>query len=270
MDHFSVIVSFYKNTSKRNISIFFKSIERQKLSPNELIIVIDGPIDGEIMKFIYHKKDFLFKKKKFTIRLYQFPINMGAAIAYNKAVELSRFNLIIKCDADDFNYRDRFFKIINKLSNGFSLCGSSMYEYYDKKRIISSKPIDQPSIIKYTKYRNPFNNPTVGFEKKIFKKLGGYKNIRYKEDYILWIEWVCKYRNICNLDDVLVSTIKDNNFLDRRRGWINLYSELIVLLYIVKSKLNNPFYALIIYLVRSFILIMPLSFIQKIYINLLR
>lgn len=268
--NFSLIISFYAKVKNIDIELFFRSIRRSSYKPSELIIIFDGPIDQTFIDLINIRINHLILNYNIIIKKFFFDKNMGSAVAYNKAVEITSNNIVIKCDADDFNYKYRFEKIYQKLNNGFSLCGSQMIENFHKKKYLKQLPLTYGQLKKFIKYRNPFNNPTVGFTKNEFISLGGYVNIKYKEDYLLWIKWIAKYNNIINLDEVLVSTQRDSNFISRRNGYINIYSELFILLFIVKYKLNNFIYAAIIYLIRVTILLMPYNILKKLYIKLFR
>lgn len=270
MNLFTVIVSFYKHITKKNIYIFFKSIERQTLYPKEIVIIIDGPIDILLKELIDQKIQRLKSFYDISIIKFIFDKNMGSAIAYNKAVMLSNTNFIIRCDADDFNYKERFEKVYSKLKKGYSLCGSSMIEFINGKKTFNTKPNNYSSIKKYSRYRNPFNNPTVGFKKSNFIELGGYQNIRYKEDYLLWIKWISKYKDISQINDFLVTTNKNSDFIKRRRGWINFYSEFYVFYFILVYKINTPFKAIIVYFTRCFSLLLPRFLLKIIYLSFLR
>lgn len=268
--NFSLIISFYAKVKNKDIEFFFRSIRRSSYKPSELIIIFDGPIDQILIDLINNRINQLILNYNIITKKFFFDENMGSAAAYNKAVEKSSYNIVIKCDADDFNYKYRFEKIYQKLNNGFSLCGSQMIERFHKKKYSKQLPLKYDQIKKFVKYRNPINNPSVGFTKNEFISLGGYTNIKYKEDYLLWIKWIAKYNNIINLDEVLVSTQKNSNFIRRRNGYFNIYSELFILLFIVKYRLNNFIYATIIYFIRVTILLMPYNILKKLYVRLFR
>ena len=238
--------------------------------PKELIVISDGESDIELNKLIDKKCNFIYEKLNIKSNKYHFTKNKGAAIAYNKAVELSKYDFVIRCDADDFSLRDRFLKTMKKLSAGFTLCGAQMNEYIDNEKSFSFKPLEYSSIKKRIKYRNPFNHPTVGFNKNFFLELGGYKKVAFKEDYLLWIKWVAKNDKICNLNESLVTTLKNSNFIARRGGLINIYSEFVVYLYIIKYKFNNFLFGFIIFVLRLTLLMLPFLILKKFYKLFLR
>ena len=53
---FSVILPLYINVQLKTFQKSFQSILNQTLKPNEIILILDGPIKDEIKKFILKKK----------------------------------------------------------------------------------------------------------------------------------------------------------------------------------------------------------------------
>ena len=53
---FSVILPIYINVQLKTFQKSFQSILNQTLKPNEIILILDGPIKEEIKKFILKKK----------------------------------------------------------------------------------------------------------------------------------------------------------------------------------------------------------------------
>ena len=53
---FSVILPLYINVQLKTFQKSFQSILNQTLKPNEIILILDGPVKDEIKKFILKKK----------------------------------------------------------------------------------------------------------------------------------------------------------------------------------------------------------------------
>ena len=58
--------------------------------------------------------------------------------------------------------------------------------------------------IRFMKYRNPVNPPTVFFNRNRIIGIGGYPNARLGQDYLLWINAVISGLTIKNMKDILV------------------------------------------------------------------
>lgn len=60
--------------------------------------------------------------------------------------------------------------------------------------LVGDVPLDNESIHKYARKRDPFNHPTVMYRKSKVMKYGPYGNYRKNQDTALWIELL---RNKC-------------------------------------------------------------------------
>ena len=267
---FTVVISIYINTSIQNLLIFFKSISRSSLKPNEIVLVIDGPIKNDLYKVINLNIKKLNLLYKINFQILENEINKGSAHAYNLAVKMSKNEFILRCDADDFSYKERFFKIISVLNKGYSLCGSQMLENIDGKKYLKKLPITYQNISKIMKLKNPFNHPSIGFKKSIFEELGGYTDVYLKEDYTLWMKWVSKYNNVLNLNEILVANQKNNTFILRRGGFRNIYTELLVYKYLIKYRFVGILDGLLIFFSRVIILLLPRNLLKLFYLKILR
>ena len=92
-------------------------------------------------------------------------------------------------------------------------------------------PILHEDIVKFAKKRSPFNHMTVMFKKSIILKEGGYPDLRYFEDYALWIKLLIKGYNCLNIPHVLVKVRSGRSLINRRRGIRYLKNEFKLLRY---------------------------------------
>ena len=53
---FSVIMSVYKNDKPEQLDVALDSIINQTLPPNEIIVVVDGPVPDESVRVLENKK----------------------------------------------------------------------------------------------------------------------------------------------------------------------------------------------------------------------
>ena len=101
---FSVAISVYKNDNPVFFDRALNSItENQTIMPNEIVLVVDGPVSAELNKVIdmYEDKFNIFK----IIRLKK---NGGLGNALKIAVENSTYELIARMDSDDVSLPARF------------------------------------------------------------------------------------------------------------------------------------------------------------------
>ena len=265
---FSVILPVYKKVSIKEFESCVNSIINQSLLPDELLIVIDGPIKENIKNFILKIK----KKYKF-IKLLIFSNNNGLGYVLNKAVKKCKYNYIARCDADDISVRKRFELQMNflKKNANIDVLGTNVYEIKNNK-IFSKKIMKNfhENIIKKINLRNPINHSTVFFKKKTIIDVGNYEDVRFYEDYFLWLKVFKNKGKFHNLDNYLVKMKVDDYFFKRRSGFKYLEFYLIFLKKLKEKNFINIFQVIFLFSIRFFLILMPLFLLKKIYKNLLR
>lgn len=261
---FTVVMSTYSKETSKNLYLSLKSIYRNSLKPNEVVLVKDGPITSELDKIIKNYQH-IYK----NLKVYELEYNQGSAIAINFAISKSTNNWIIKQDSDDFSYKNRFERLMSFTTNEPCFFGSYMIERKGRTRRVKKVPLTSEFIKKSILYRNPFNNPTMCFHKNIFLNSSGYPDIRYKEDWAFWIKNVKKF-NSFNLNEILVTSIDSSQMVERRRGVVNIYSEFFIQKLCIQENLSNIWKSTLIYIIRVWLLLLPTNTLDKIYFYFLR
>ena len=102
--NFSVLMSLYKNSSEFEFIQCVNSIINQKILPNEIVIVYDGPLNftPNLKIFEYHKAINVL-----TVKLLK---NGGLANALNQGFSKITNELVFRVDTDDILHENRFFK----------------------------------------------------------------------------------------------------------------------------------------------------------------
>ncbi len=220
---FSVLLSVYEKERPTFLRDSLESVyEKQTLKPNEIILVKDGPLTNELEKVIadvVNKYPNVFK----TVKLNE---NKGLGFALNKGLEECSNELVARMDTDDIATPDRFNKQISFMLNNkdIDVLGGMLEEFESKPGDLKQYrllPEKQDNIIKFAKFRNPINHPTVVYKKSKVLKLGGYKtDVLFWEDYLLWIEMLNKGYKFHNLaENVLHFRVQEGNkMIEKRRG----------------------------------------------------
>lgn len=213
------------NLLKKAINSIFKS---SKL-PNELLLMIDGNVSKE-------KKNYLRKLKKRKIVKIVYKKKIGITKILNKSLKIAKYDLIARADSDDINHKLRFEKQIKYYQNNdVDILGTNIFEIYKKKRILKNMPL-QPNLLSCL-FKNPINHMTVMFSKKKIIALGGYPDIKYKEDYALWIIAFCKKYKIKNIKEPLVSANINLDTVSRRKNIEAIKSEFLLTKLIFSQKI---------------------------------
>ncbi len=215
--NFSVLISIYKKNKLVEIKDLFESINLQSFQPNEIIVVLDGFVTNIIRSFL---------KKYKNVKIIQNHKNLGLGYSLKKGVIEAKNDLIIRCDADDINVKNRF-KILYKsmlLNPNYDVIGSYQLEILNKYKYLKFVPTDHKEIKKLLPYRNCINHPTVIFRKKSVIKSGNYMNVgdflncNNFEDYFLWLSMLKKNCKFYNINKILVISKINTNFYERRWG----------------------------------------------------
>jgi hypothetical protein len=256
---FTVLMSLYIKSDKLQFINCLTSISKQSYLPNEIILIIDGPI--------YFNLDEIFLQfPNLIITTFYNKFNIGLAKSLNIGLGLSNNEIIFRMDTDDICLKNRFEIQYNFMLNNpnITLCGchAELIDINSKLlKIVKKVPLFHKEIIKQLSYKNPFIHPTVCFRKTQILNAGGYDNISLYEDWFLWFK-LSKLNNIIfhNLDNVLLQ-YRIRSFSERK-GLQIIKFELNFLLTLYKKNYINLFTLVINLFLKTIIRIMP----TKIYI----
>lgn len=233
---FSVIICVYINDDANHFDDAIKSILFQTLVPNEIVILVDGPITKSLESIINkYENNSIFK----IIKLEK---NVGHGNARRIALENCSYELVALMDADDISVRDRFEKQIEQfnINPTVSIIGGHIYEFInDISDIIGIREValDHKDIIYDLKKRCPMNQVTVMFKKSVINDAGGYIDWHHEEDYYLWIRCYLNGATFLNINENLVFVRVGKDMYKRRGGIKYFRSEYKLQKYMYKNKL---------------------------------
>lgn len=234
---FSVAMSVYKNDNAEHFARALRSItEEQTVAPDEIVLVVDGPVGDGINAVIdeYLTKCEIFK----IIRLEK---NGGLGNALRIAVENCSNELIARMDSDDISVFDRFERQLDLIChNDVDIVGGHISEFVGEESNLVSRrdvPLTDENIKAYMKSRCAFNHMTVMFKKSAVQSVGGYLDWHYNEDYYLWLRMMKAGCKFANLDKVLVNMRVGEEMYQRRGGIKYFKSEARLQGYMLKNKI---------------------------------
>ncbi len=265
----SVLMSIYLNDDLDKFELALESILNQTLVPSEIIIVFDGPVKPEIANYIYDKTN-----EGNNIICVKLRINSGLGIALNIGLNHCTNEFVARMDSDDISIESRLYIQSEYLrrDNDIVLVGSYMYEFDETPNNTSKVrklPLHQKEIDKFSKFRNPFNHPTVMFRKSVILNLGSYKNMLFFEDYFLWLKVLKNGFKTENISEPLLF-FRNKNFIKRRRGLTYLHNELIFYKNVYNEKLLPFHFILLSLFIKIPLRIFPYTFTKFFYQNILR
>lgn len=261
---FSVLMSLYDKEEPDYFEACLSSLDKQTKRANEIVIVVDGPIneklDGVLDKWL----------GKLPINIVRLPVNKGLGIALNKGLTNCKYNLVARMDTDDICISDRFEKQIEAFKNNSSLsvCGGDIVEVDPiTLDVISDRtvPYDFSIIKKSLVWKNPFNHMTVMYRKDHVLDVGSYQHLPFMEDWYLWLRLLEKNYQAINLKSTLVKARTGNGMLFRRSGKNYIKSEWIMTRYKIRSEIYSSALCYTSFLIRSIPRLLPQTLLSYIY-----
>ena len=239
MDYkFSVSMCVYGGDNSEWFQTAVESILNQSLKPDEVVLVVDGPIPDELNEIVkIYERNPIFN----VIRLEK---NQGHGNARRMGLDNCKNELVAIMDADDISKSDRFEKQIEEFKKNQSLdiVGGNITEFIDdEKNIVAERvvPADDAEIKAYMKKRCPMNLVSVMFKKTSVESVGGFIDWYCEEDYYLWLRMALAEMRFANVSDILVNVRVGKDMYKRRGGWKYYKSEAKLQKYMLKHKIIN-------------------------------
>lgn len=235
---FSVSICVYKNDNPEHFRESLESIINQTRQPDEVVLVVDGPIPESINEVILNYEGKTFFK---VIRLSK---NVGHGNARRMGLENCSNELIALMDADDISVPIRFEKQLQCFDEyeKLSMVGGNIKEFIgsiDNIVGIREVPQDDTDIKLFLKKRCPFNQVTVMFRRSDVVKAGGYLDWYCNEDYYLWLRMFQTGAKFKNLSDCLVLVRVGEEMYQRRGGLRYFRSEAMLQRYMLRTGIIN-------------------------------
>lgn len=215
----SVLMCVYRGDKANFFREAVDSILNQTVKPDEVVIVVDGPVGGRMTKVLSE-----VKQKYKQVKVIQLPKNVGVGPASNEGLKRCRNELIAKMDADDIAVPERLeLQLTEFLKDAkLTLLGGQLAEFSGhKENIVSYRrvPTSGAEIRKFARKRSPFNNQTVMYKKSDALAVGGYPDLNRAEDYYLYSKLIAEEYKVKNLSEVLVLFRLDDEAIGRRKTW---------------------------------------------------
>lgn len=269
---FSVLLSLYHKENPLALEQSFQSIWKdQTIQPDEIILVLDGPIGEELSQFVQKWQQIIGK----SLRVIPLSQNVGLGKALNKGLEHCSNEWVFRMDTDDICRPDRFEKQIKFIQSNPNIVvlGGQILEFDyipDDSVVIKTVPTTNEDLKKFAQKRCPFNHMTVAYKKSVIMGLGGYEHHLFMEDYNLWLRVIGAGHKVANLEDVVLYARVGNGMHARRKGYEYIKSEKQLLNLKKELKIQNPIHANILFLIRSAFRLIPSSLLGKFYNTFLR
>ncbi len=239
---FSVLMAVYHRDDPVHFFEAIKSVTSdQSLKPNEVILVVDGPVDENLETVIQHWAVHPLA----NVRVIKSEKNIGLSRALNLGLSQCKYDYVARMDSDDLSEPCRFEEQFAYLAEhpDVALLGS-WYLQYDKemKQCLNDRkvPTDPGEIAEYARRRTPFNHVTAVFKRSAIEAVGGYPTLdSFMEDWWIALRLLKQGYSLVNLPSYHVRVRGDRDFVDRRGGLKYLQCEIANLVAMRREKLMS-------------------------------
>lgn len=260
---FSVLLPVYRGDHADHFerAIASATVEQHR-RPDELVVVRDGPVGRKLQGVL----DALAAggpdspAGDVPVTLVPLERNLGLALALEEGLAGCRHEIVARLDADDICLPQRFELQVPHLEAGMDLVGSAITEFADDEQVpgmVRRMPTSQDAIAAMARFRDPFNHPSVVYRRSAVAAVGGYRDLRLMEDYLLFARMIANGAKVANLPDSLVMYRVGAGAYKRRGGWALLCSELGLQRALRRSGFTTRFQAVRNVVVRGGYRLMP-------------
>ncbi len=233
---FSVSMCVYGKDNPEWFRKAVDSILNQTKAPDEVILVVDGPVPHSLDSIINnYELNPIFN----VIRL---PENKGHGEARRVGLNNCSYNLVALMDADDISAPDRFEKQLALFEKDpeLTIVGGNITEFVDSPdNVVGARVVksDDNAIKEDMKIRCPMNQVSVMFKKDRVDKVGGYIDWFCEEDTFLWLRLFLDGAKFANLPDYLVNVRVGKEMYQRRGGKKYFLSEAKLQKFMLDNKI---------------------------------
>lgn len=218
---YSVLLTVYRSDNPEYFRLALESMVNQTTPSDDIVVVKDGPVPETIESVIRE-----LSEKCPAIHPLQLEKNMGLGLALNEGLKVCQNELVARMDSDDISLLDRCEKQLAMFEADpeLDIAGCPVKEFEGTPENIVGKrdvPLDNESIHKYNRRRDPFNHPTVMYRKSKVMKYGPYGNYRKNQDTDLWIKLLSNGCKAANHPEYLLMFRFDEGTYKKRKSWVN-------------------------------------------------
>ncbi len=222
----SVLMSVYHKENPLHLAESLDSVLNQTLSPDEIVMVKDGPLTPALDAVLDE-----YVRKHPLIKRVALPVNVGLGRALNEGLKHCSGELVARMDTDDISKPGRFARQSKILRDNpdIDIVGSWVEEFDSGMNdVVSVRKVPETPerICAYAKKRSPFNHPTVMLRKEAVLSAGGYRHFLWFEDYCLWAHMLNEGRKGYNIQESLLFFRTSPDMFRRRGGMKYLKNEI--------------------------------------------
>ena len=269
--NYSVLLTVYQSDVPDYFNLSLRSMLQQTVLSDDIVVVKDGPLPDSLEQIL---NSFL---KEFPERIhpFQLPQNVGLGLALNEGLKICKNDLVARMDADDISLPNRCEEQLKMFEKdpGLDIVGCPVKEFVGMPSSIvgiRTVPLDNESIYRYAKKRDPFNHPAVMYRKSKVLEYGPYKPYRKNQDTALWIDMLSHGCKCANCKESLLLFRFDENTYRKRKSWENTKLLISIRWNAYRRGFCSLFDFLSVAIMQFGVFLLPIAFQKKIYRKVLR
>jgi glycosyltransferase involved in cell wall biosynthesis len=224
-EEFSLLMSVYGGDDPDFLEAAYRSVVHDQVRPpNDVVLVQDGPVPAPLGAMITH----LVESSPVPVSLLVLDANVGLGPALDQGLAACRHDIVARMDADDIALPQRFAVQVPAVEAGADLVGSSLLEFGASPDDIVGRrvpPLEPAEIVRYSRFHQPFNHPTIVYRRSAVRAVGGYRSLPLMEDYLLFAKMIQNGASVANVAEPLVLYRVGAGAYARRGGVTLLKSE---------------------------------------------
>jgi glycosyltransferase involved in cell wall biosynthesis len=213
--------------SPKNLVAALVSIANQTVLPEEIILVLDGPIGPEQAAAL---KQVFAENSDVAVRTVSLSRRVGLAEALNAGLDECAQPYVARMDSDDIAVPDRFALQWAALlaQPELDLVAGWQAEFANDPMHVSrvkTTPKEHRAIARQLVWRCVISHPTVVVRRSVLERVGGYSAIPYLEDYDLYMRLISAGARFGAVQRPLVLVRVSSEQYGRRGGWRHVRGE---------------------------------------------
>lgn len=217
---YSVLMSVYYKENPQYLNLSIESMLNQTISPNEFVLVEDGPLTSELEKVIEKH----VSNNPNLFKIIKNKENLGLGLSLKKGINAAKNEWIARMDSDDYSVPTRCEQQLQFIEKNpeYEMVGSFESEFIDTiNNVVSIHKVPKKAeqIKQFMHRRCAVLHPTVMYKKSAVIRSGNYRNVPLYEDYDLFSRMVLEYNiKTYNIQKSLYYIRTSPDFYKRRGG----------------------------------------------------
>lgn len=215
----SVVIPVYEGVDAAEWDRALTGIARQTRQPDEVLVVYDGPVRRDVRRLTESHRE-----SGVPIVVHEGAANRGPGVANQIGLLAAKGQWIAKFDADDLSAPERLQRQLAHVeAEGLDVCGSSLREVDPKTGrllCVRTAPATHKAAVARMRWNNPVNHPAAFFRRSLALRAGGYPELRFGEDYVLFSRMLALGARFGSIREPLVEFSSGDGLIRRRRSGV--------------------------------------------------